>query len=247
MCGAELPMGATASTWASACRAGCRTSRGWRPLVKKRTANNAKDDPHVACLPDTFVRAYGLPHLLKFVQTPGLLVMLNEMNAGYRQVFLDGRPFPVDPTPSWQGYSSAKWEGDTLVVNSIGFRDDLWIDWNGSVITRRKVQERIRRPDYGHLEIECDRRRSEGLHQAVDRHAAPADRAEHRARGRDLPGEREVVRRHVGDCRDGSHKDGHRRRRRGPATKTLATKTVSRKKPGRHKDESHEDGELPSQ
>jgi hypothetical protein len=108
----------------------------------------------VACLPDTFVRAYSLPHLLKFVQTPDLLVMMNEMNASYRQVFLDGRPLPVDPTPSWQGYSSAKWEGDTLVVNSNGFRDDLWIDWNGSVIsTAAKVQERIRRPDYGHLEI----------------------------------------------------------------------------------------------
>ena len=107
-----------------------------------------------ACLPDTFLRAYSLPHLLKFVQTPGLLVMLNEMNAGYRQVFTDGRPLPDDPVPSWQGYSSAKWEGDTLVINSIGFRDDIWIDWNGSVITSAaKVQERIRRPDYGHLEV----------------------------------------------------------------------------------------------
>jgi len=123
-------------------------------LVKQRSANNAKDDPHVACLPDTFLRAYSLPHLLKFVQTPDLLVMLNEMNAGYRQVFLDGRPLPNDPTPSWQGYSSAKWDGDTLVVNSAGFRDDLWIDWNGSMImSDATVQERIRRPDYGHLEI----------------------------------------------------------------------------------------------
>jgi len=123
-------------------------------LVKERTANNAKDDPHVACLPDTFLRAYSLPHLLKFVQTPGLLLMLDEMNAGYRQVFTDGRPLPEDPTPSWQGYSSAKWEGDTLVVNSNGFRDDLWIDWNGSMITSAaKVQERIRRIDYGHIEV----------------------------------------------------------------------------------------------
>ena len=124
-------------------------------LVKERTANNAKDDPHVRYLTDTFVRAYGLPHLLKFVQTPSLLVMLNEMNAGYRQVFLDGRPLPTDPTPSWQGYSSATWSGDTLVVNSNGFRDDIWIDWNGSMITEAaKVRERIRRPDFGHLEVE---------------------------------------------------------------------------------------------
>jgi hypothetical protein len=76
------------------------------------------------------------------------------MNAGYRQVFTDGRPLPADPVPSWQGYSSGKWEGDTLVVSSAGFRDDIWIDWNGSVITSgAKVQERIRRTDYGHLEV----------------------------------------------------------------------------------------------
>ncbi len=70
--------------------------------------------PH-RCLPDNFLRAYGLPHLLKFVHTPNLLVVLNEMNAGYRQVFTDARPLPKDPTPSWQGYSSGKWSGDTLV------------------------------------------------------------------------------------------------------------------------------------
>jgi len=124
-------------------------------LVKQRTADNAKDDPHVRCLPDTFLRAYSLPHLLKFVQTPGLLVMLNEMNAGYRQVFTDGRPLPQDPTPSWQGYSSAKWSGDTLVIDTNGLRDDTWIDWIGSVVTEAaKVREEIRRPDYGHLEIQ---------------------------------------------------------------------------------------------
>ena len=124
-------------------------------LVDERTANQAIDDPHIRCLPDHFVRAYGLPHYLKFVQTPHLLVMLNEYNGVYRQVFSDGRPLPVDPNPSWQGYSTAVWDGDTLVVDSIGFRDDLWIDWGGSVITSAaKVRERIRRPDFGHLEIE---------------------------------------------------------------------------------------------
>ena len=89
------------------------------------------------------------------LQTPGLLVNLIEMNANYRMVFLDGRPLPDDPVPSWQGYSSAKWEGDTLVIDSNGFRDDIWIDWNGSMITSvARVRERIRRPDFGHLEIE---------------------------------------------------------------------------------------------
>jgi hypothetical protein len=140
--GVDLPGGLPYQPWLAA-------------LVQERIANAAKDDPHIRCLPDLFLRAYGLPHYLKFVQTPGLLVMLNEMNGGYRQVFADGRLFPEDPTPSWQGYSSATWFDDTLVVNTIGFVDNLWIDWDGSVITEAaKVRERIRRPDFGHLEIE---------------------------------------------------------------------------------------------
>jgi len=125
------------------------------PIVKQRTDNLAKDDPHIRCLPDNFIRAYGMPHLLKFVHTPNLLVVLNEMNAGYRQVFTDARPLPQDPTPAWQGYSSAKWSGDTLVIDTIGIRDDTWIDWIGSVVTQAaKVREQIRRPDFGHMEIQ---------------------------------------------------------------------------------------------
>jgi hypothetical protein len=125
------------------------------PIVEERTANLAIGDPHIRCLPDNFLRAYGLPHLLKFVHKPDILIVLNEMNAGYRQVFTDARPLPEDPSPSWQGYSSAKWSGDTLVVDTIGIRDDTWIDWNGSVLTEAaKVREEIRRPDFGHLEIQ---------------------------------------------------------------------------------------------
>jgi hypothetical protein len=124
------------------------------PIVKERTDNLAVDDPHIRCLPDNFLRAYGLPHQLKFVHTPDILVVLNEMNAGYRQVFTDARPLPDDPTPSWQGYSSAQWSGDTLVIDTIGIRDNTWIDWNGSVLTESaKVREEITRPDYGHLDI----------------------------------------------------------------------------------------------
>jgi len=124
------------------------------PLVKERTANLAKDDPHIRCLPDNFLRAYGLPHMLKFIHKPDILAVLDEMNAGYRQIFTDARPLPDDPAPAWQGYSSAKWSGDTLVVDTIGLRNDTWIDWNGSVLTEAaKVREEIRRPDFGHLEI----------------------------------------------------------------------------------------------
>jgi hypothetical protein len=137
-------------------------------LVEERTANQAIDDPHIRCLPDFFLRAYGLPHYLKFVQTPDLLVMLNEYNGTYRQVLTDGRPLPEAPNPSWQGYSTATWSDDTLVIDTIGFRDDLWIDWDGSMITgAAKVRERIRRPTFGQLEIEVTVDDPKGLHEAV--------------------------------------------------------------------------------
>ena len=155
-CGAELPLSRDGINIGATLPGGAPP---YRPevaeLVKKRIADQAKDDPHVRCLPDTFIRAYGLPHMQKFVQVPGLLVMLDEMNANYRQIFTDGRPLPTDPVPAWNGWSSAAWEGDTLVVKSNGFRDDLWLDIAGSPLTdAATTTERIRRPDYGHLEIE---------------------------------------------------------------------------------------------
>ena len=95
------------------------------------------------------------PEYRKVVQVPGLLVILNERNAGYRQIFTDGRPLPEDPQPSWNGYSTGKWEGDTLVVQTAGFRDGMWLDRSGSPITgAAKLTERFRRPNYGTLEIE---------------------------------------------------------------------------------------------
>jgi hypothetical protein len=85
------------------------------------------------------------------IQIPGLVVILNEHNASYRQIFTDGRPLPVDPN----GYSSGKWEGDTLVVQTIGFRDGLWLDTGGGPLTdAAKVTEKFRRLNYGKLEIE---------------------------------------------------------------------------------------------
>jgi hypothetical protein len=93
--------------------------------------------------------------MTKAVHTPRLLVLLNEVNAMYRQIFIDGRPLPVDPNPSWNGYSTANWEGDTLVVQTIGFRDGLWLDMGGSPMTdAAKMTERFRRPNYGTLDVQ---------------------------------------------------------------------------------------------
>ena len=100
------------------------------------------------------------PQPRKIIQTPKLIVILYEAQGGVRQVFMDGRPLPSavpnsDPEPWWYGYSTGKWEGDTLVVQSAGFRDGGWLDINGSPLTdAAKWTERFRRVNYGNLEIE---------------------------------------------------------------------------------------------
>src|SRR6187402_1569983 len=70
-------------------------------LVAARHADDSRDDPHVRCLPDNPPRHWTLPHLTKAVHTPKLLVLMYEVNAMYRQIFLDGRPFPPDMNPAW--------------------------------------------------------------------------------------------------------------------------------------------------
>jgi hypothetical protein len=107
-CGAELPASREVFNIGSSLPGGLPFQSWARDLVEKRTRDQSKDDPHARCLPDTFARSYGLPHMQKFVQVPGLLVMLDEMNANYRQVFTDGRPLPVDPTPAWNATRPAR-------------------------------------------------------------------------------------------------------------------------------------------
>ncbi len=140
--GQDIPGGLPYQPWAA-------------ELVKQRKENHGVDDPHVRCLPDNPPRTWVMPHLVKAVHSPKLLVLLYEVNAMYRQIFTDGRPLPQDPNPSWNGYSTATWEGDTLVVQTNGFRDDLWIDMAGSPMSEAaRMTERIGRPNFGTLELE---------------------------------------------------------------------------------------------
>ena len=126
-----------------------------RDLFNARVAENSKDSPDSKCLPLGILWLHSHISPRKILQLPGLVVILYERFTQFRQIFTDGRPLPIDPEPSFFGYSSAKWEGDTLVVQTIGFRDDSWADAHGSPLTASgKVTERIRRPNYGLLEIE---------------------------------------------------------------------------------------------
>jgi hypothetical protein len=140
--GARLKGGLPYQPWAAA-------------LVKERSEQFGRDDPVGFCKPGGALRILTFPPFRKFLQMPGLFVILSERDVTYRQIFVDGRPLPDDPTPAWNGYSVGAWEGDALVVRTIGFRDDTWLDRNGSPMTAAaKVTERFRRINFGRLEID---------------------------------------------------------------------------------------------
>jgi hypothetical protein len=123
-------------------------------LLKARLANEDKDDPDGYCQPLGLVRMHLHPYPRKFIQLPGELVILFERDNQFRQIFTDGRPLPADPQPSYNGYSTGKWDGDTLVVQTTGFKDGMWLDNVGNPITSSaKVTERFRRLNFGNLEI----------------------------------------------------------------------------------------------
>jgi hypothetical protein len=124
-------------------------------LLDERAANNFKEAPGAHCL-TRGITAAGALFPYELVQTPARLVMIFEDDIpSHRTVYLDGRRHPKDPNPDWMGHSIGHWEGDTLVVDTIGFNDKSWLDNVGHAHTDRlHVTERIRRPDLGHLEIE---------------------------------------------------------------------------------------------
>jgi hypothetical protein len=123
-------------------------------LLKARLAANSKDDPDTQCEPLGPIKMHLHPFPRRIIQTSGLLVILFERDTAYRQIFTDGRPLPVDPQPSFNGYSIGKWERDTLVVETIGIKDGTWLDVRGTPLTgAARVTERFRRPSFGKLEI----------------------------------------------------------------------------------------------
>ncbi len=148
----DLPISPQFGNLGAGLKGGLPYSQWARDVMKQRRPT---DDPYLRCLTPGGPRMHLLPTMKKLVQTPQLIAILDEYNASYRQIFTDGRPAPEDPQPSWNGYSSGHWEGDTLVVESIGYRDDQWLDASRSPVTSGgKVTERFRRPNYGTLEIE---------------------------------------------------------------------------------------------
>jgi hypothetical protein len=124
-------------------------------LVKKRTADNFKDNPDAHCLPMGIMQLDAHPYPRKIIQTPDEVVIIYEgSGTTVREIFLDGRALPKDPDPWWNGYSVGHWEQDTLVVETSGLMDDGWLDVQGSPLTSAgKLTERFHRVNYGYLDL----------------------------------------------------------------------------------------------
>jgi hypothetical protein len=124
-------------------------------LVKQRGADLGKDDTVARCLPIASPRAWPSFAMQKIIQTADSLTILDEYMLQYRQIFLDGRTLPKNPEPSFKGYSVGKWDGDTLVVETSGYKDGQWLDIRGHPLTdQARTVERIRRVNYGTLQVE---------------------------------------------------------------------------------------------
>lgn len=122
---------------------------------EERAKTFSEESPLPHCLPEGMPMVEMSPAPYKIVQTPGLTIMLYERDTTFRQIYTDGRALPPDPEPSWLGYSIGKWQGDTFVVDSIGFNDRGWLDARGHTHTESlHLTERFHRPDFGHMELQ---------------------------------------------------------------------------------------------
>ena len=139
----EIPGGAPMQPWAEA-------------LYKERLAGkHAWIEPDANCLPQGVPKINLAPAPWKFIPIPGAMVILYEAFGQWRQIQMDGRALVKEPNPSWLGYSTGRWDGDTLVVTTTGFNGKTWLDTGGHPTTEALVvTERFRRPTFGQLEIE---------------------------------------------------------------------------------------------
>jgi len=119
-------------------------------LSKRRN----EQPPQVRCLPQG-VPGVMMVYAFKMIQTPRELIMIPESQEPARQIYLDGRDLPKDPDPTWMGYSTGKWEGDTLVVQTTGFKEEGWLDNVGHPRGQSMlITERFHRRDFGHIDLD---------------------------------------------------------------------------------------------
>jgi hypothetical protein len=126
-------------------------------VFKRNLADFHRSDPVTRCLPGgpMEILTGGGIALYRIIQSPAMVALLYERGEIYRQIFMDGRKLPKDPNPTWLGYSVGQWDGDTLVVESVGFNDRSWLDRVGHPHSEDlRVTERFHRVDFGHMRFQ---------------------------------------------------------------------------------------------
>jgi hypothetical protein len=132
----------------------------YQPWAKKlfderKDGSHSREDPDAHCLPQGVPKIDSVQYPWKLIYTPNSIVIIYESFNYWRQIFTDGREMNPDANPTWFGYSTGKWEGDTLVVDTRGFNGRIWLDQLGRPTTEKlHVIERYRRIDYGHMIID---------------------------------------------------------------------------------------------
>jgi hypothetical protein len=126
-----------------------------KPMQGPTAVAGQENAPTLHCDPDGPPRVLNLPNPFEIIQIPGRVFMFFELGHVWRTIWTDGRALPKDPDPSWLGYSVGKWEGDTFVVDTIGFNDKLWVDVYGSPRSdQMHLTERYRRLNHDTLELQ---------------------------------------------------------------------------------------------
>jgi hypothetical protein len=124
-----------------------------KPLMGPRAVGGSEDSAALHCEPSGPPQLLILPNPFEFVQIPGRMFMFFEELHIWRTIWTDGRPLPKDPDPSWLGYSVGRWEGDTFIVETIGFNDKVWADLSGNPRSEQMhLTERYRRINHDTLE-----------------------------------------------------------------------------------------------
>ena len=124
-----------------------------KPLSGAKAVAGQEDNSALRCEPSGPPQVLVLPNPWEIIQIPGRVLMFFEEQHIWREIWTDGRPLPKDPDPSWLGYSVGHWEGDTLVVETIGFNDKEWVDLYGNPRTSTtRLTERYRRLNHDTLE-----------------------------------------------------------------------------------------------
>jgi hypothetical protein len=130
-------------------------------IYNYNSSNNSKYDPEGYCLPPGGPRLMATPYPMEIIQLPEqkrVIMIFEGATHIWREIFLDGRPHPSGDAlnPTYLGHSVGRWEGDTLVVDVVGFNEQTWLDYYGHPHTDQlHIVERFSRPNKRTLHYEA--------------------------------------------------------------------------------------------